>query len=87
MTKLSASVNVSLKQPIHFLAIVATFVFTVTESLVGCKKYDRCSGDGFKIFPESLKLFLGHHLASLDIVGVEENVVARNKMARWTSDL
>ena len=53
----------------------------------GLQKYDGCSGDGFKIFPESLKLFLGHHLASLDIVGVEENVVAGDKVARWTSDL
>ena len=37
MTKLSASVNVSLKQPIHFFAIVATFGITVTESLISNK--------------------------------------------------
>ena len=29
----------------------------------------------------------GHHLASLDILGVEENVVAGNKVTRWAADL
>ena len=27
------------------------------------------------------------HLASFDILGMKENVIAGNKVARWTSDL
>ena len=35
-----------------------------------------------------IKVFLwGDHLASLDIVCMKENVIARNKVARWASDL